>query len=70
MFYLRDLKEDGLVVFKHIPGSENEADIFTKNVDAVTLHKHVTICVVTTTFMSCSRMIANLEARKGVKILF
>jgi hypothetical protein len=36
----RDLKEQGLIVFKHIPGTENEADIFTKNTDAATLHKH------------------------------
>jgi hypothetical protein len=41
MFFLRELKEEGLVVFKHIPGSKNEADIFTKNVDAVALHEHV-----------------------------
>ena len=40
MFFLRELKEDGLVAFKHIPGTENEADIFTKNVDAATLHRH------------------------------
>ena len=40
MFFLRELKEDGLVSFKYIPGEENEADIFTKNVDAATLHRH------------------------------
>jgi hypothetical protein len=39
-FFIRDLKEQGLIVFKHIPGTENEADIFTKNTDAATLHKH------------------------------
>jgi hypothetical protein len=27
-------------VFKHISGTENEADIFAKNTDAATLHKH------------------------------
>ena len=40
MFFLRELKEDGLVSFKHIPGSDNESDIFTKNVDAADLHRH------------------------------
>ena len=40
MFFLRELKEDGLIVFKHISGTDNETDIFTKNVDAATLHKH------------------------------
>ena len=39
-FFIRDLKEQGMIVFKHIPGDSNEADIFTKNVDATTLHKH------------------------------
>ena len=29
-----------MVAFKHIPGPENKADIFTKNVDATSLHKH------------------------------
>jgi hypothetical protein len=40
MFFLRELKEEGMVAFKYVPGPENEADIFTKNVDAVSLHKH------------------------------
>jgi hypothetical protein len=40
MFFLRELKEDGLLSFKHVSGMKNESDIFTKNVDATTLHKH------------------------------
>jgi hypothetical protein len=42
MFFLRELKEDGLLAFKfkHFSGTENESNIFTKNVDAATLHKH------------------------------
>jgi hypothetical protein len=39
-FFIRELKEAGLMVFRYISGSDNEADILTKNVDAVTLHKH------------------------------
>ena len=39
--FLRELKEQGMVVLKHIPGENNEADIFTKNVDASSLHRHV-----------------------------
>ena len=42
MFFLHELKEEGMVVYKHIPGPDNEADIFTKNVNAGTLHKHST----------------------------
>ena len=40
MFYLHELKEEGMVVFKYVPGPENEADIFTKNVNAGSLHRH------------------------------
>ncbi len=40
MFYLRELKEEGMVSFKYIPVPENEADIFTKNVNAASLHRH------------------------------
>ncbi len=40
VFLLWELKEDGMVVFKHISGHDNEANIFTKNVDAAMLHKH------------------------------
>jgi hypothetical protein len=31
--FLRELKEAKILVIKWIPGSENEADIFTKNLD-------------------------------------
>jgi hypothetical protein len=40
MFFLYKLKEEGLVVYKHIPGPEIKVDIFTKNVDVGTLHRH------------------------------
>eukprot|EP00956_Cyclotella_meneghiniana_P017441 scaffold28424_cov41-Cyclotella_meneghiniana.AAC.1 len=41
-FYLRELKEEeGLMVIKHVPGIENDADIFTKNVDAQTFERHL-----------------------------
>ena len=38
IFFLHDLKD---IIYKHTPGAENEANIFTKNVDATTLHKHI-----------------------------
>ena len=40
-FYLRELKEEGLMVIKHVPGIENDADIFTKNVDAQIFERHL-----------------------------
>jgi hypothetical protein len=46
MFFLRELKEEGLVVYKHIPGPENKVDISTKNVEVGTLHRHsIKLCV-------------------------
>jgi hypothetical protein len=40
MFFSRELKEEGMLVYKQIPGPDNDADIFTKNVDTGTLHRH------------------------------
>ena len=31
-FYLRELKDEGLMVIRHVPGADNDADIFTKDV--------------------------------------
>jgi hypothetical protein len=39
--FLRELKDEGLIVVKHVPGDENEADIFTKNTTATVFNKHI-----------------------------
>jgi hypothetical protein len=57
MFFLRELKEEGLVVYKHIPGLEKEADIFTKSTPSS--------YAVMMDYSVCLRVI-NLEAREGV----
>jgi hypothetical protein len=44
-FFLRELKEQGLLVIKHVPGSENDAGIFTKNVTASIFEKHLPLYV-------------------------
>ena len=31
-YFLHELKEQGLLIIKHVPGELNDADIFTKNV--------------------------------------
>ena len=36
--FLRELKDEGLIMVKHISGDENEADIFTKNTSALNRH--------------------------------
>jgi hypothetical protein len=41
MHYLRELKDQGMIVIKHIPGEDNETDIFTKNTSTATFNKHV-----------------------------
>ena len=40
-FYLRELKDEGLMVIRHVPGADNEADIFTKNVPGDIFEKHI-----------------------------
>ena len=39
--FLRELKERNLIVIKHVPGEDNEADIFTKNVSAKDFKRHI-----------------------------
>jgi hypothetical protein len=40
-FLLRELKEQGLLVIRHVPGDQNDADIFIKNVTAAVFEKHL-----------------------------
>jgi hypothetical protein len=44
-FFLRELKEQGLLVIKHVPGEQNDADIFTKNVTASIFERHLPLYV-------------------------
>ena len=39
--FLRELKDEGLIVVKWISGEENEADIFTKNTAAPVFERHI-----------------------------
>ena len=41
MHYLRQLKDEGMIVIKHISGEDNETDIFTNNTSTPTFNKHV-----------------------------
>jgi hypothetical protein len=41
MYSLRELKDDGLIVIRHISGDDNDADIFTKNTTTAVFNKHV-----------------------------
>ena len=40
-FFLRELKDERLLVIKHIPGEENEEDIFRENTVAQIFERHV-----------------------------
>ena len=42
--FLRELKERGMLVIKHVPGEDNEADIYTKNVSPGDFEKHIKQC--------------------------
>jgi hypothetical protein len=62
MFFLRELKEDGLLSFKHVSGTENESGIFTKNV-CINMQPNF---VGKTTCMNCLR---SVEAKEGCRSL-
>ena len=40
-YFLQELKDQGLLVIKHIPGERNDTDIFTKNVTLAIFNSHV-----------------------------
>ena len=40
-FFLREMKDNRLLMIKHIPSDENDADIFTKNTFALVFERHV-----------------------------
>ena len=40
-FFVRDLKDDGIIVVKWIATEDNETDILTKNAKEALYHKHV-----------------------------
>ena len=51
-YFLRELKDQGLLVIKHIAGEENDADIFTKNVTSAMFNKHVPLYVGTDEYLN------------------
>jgi hypothetical protein len=44
-YYMRELKEEGLLVVRHIWGEDNDTDIFTKNTSVSTFMKHIPVYV-------------------------
>ena len=44
-YFLRELKDQGLLVIKHIVGERNNADIFTKIVMPAIFDRHVPLYV-------------------------
>ena len=43
--FLHELKDQGLLVIRHIAGELNDADIFTKNVTSAIFNRHVPLYV-------------------------
>ena len=60
--FLRDLKDEGLLIIRHVPGDENDADIFTKNVTGPIFQRHLPTFVGTDKYME-----EEPEARYGVR---
>ena len=44
-YFLRELKDQGLLVIRHISGESNDADIFTKNVTSAIFDRHIPLYV-------------------------
>jgi len=42
-FFIRDLREEGILRVEWIPGAENESDIFTKNTTSQVFQKHASL---------------------------
>ena len=40
-YFLRELKDEGVLSIKHISGEDNKADIFTKNTSGPVFEKHI-----------------------------
>jgi hypothetical protein len=51
-YFLRELKEQGLLAIKHIVGEKSDADIFTKNVTSAVFDRHVPMYVGTDEYLS------------------
>lgn len=41
--YLRELKEEGNILVKWVPGKDNDADVHTKNLAGPDLEKHARV---------------------------
>ena len=44
-YFLRELKDQGLLVIRHISGESDDADIFTKNVTSAIFDRHIPLYV-------------------------
>ena len=40
-YFPRELKDEGVLIIKHVAGEDNEADIFTKNTSRPVFEKHI-----------------------------
>ena len=51
-YFLRELKDQGLLVIKHIPSDSNDADIFMKNVTSAIFNRHIPLYVGSNEYLS------------------
>ena len=67
--FLRELKDEGLIMVKHISGDENEADIFTKNTAAPVFNMHICTFVGVDKYMEESYPETGAKEVVGAQIL-
>ena len=65
--FLRELKDQSLLLVKHVPGGDNDADIFTKNELAAIFHKHIPKFVGMDEYLSKS---SESCSREGIRVSF
>ena len=55
-YFLRKLKDQGLLVIKYIPGNENNVNIFKKNVTSAIFNCHIPL------YVGCNKYLEQTQA--------
>ena len=66
-YFLCKLKDQGLLVIRHIAGELNDADIFPKNVMSAVLNRHIPLYVADDQYLSMHGQDSSGEAGTGVE---
>ena len=64
-YFLHKLKDQELLVIKHIPGESNDTDIFMKNVTSAVFNRHVPLYVGSDEYLQEQDQALSGEAVRG-----